>query len=1529
MKFIDQIEALKEKRIKTYQDDIDVFLSIYRGSINITKEYNGRQLLEMLQNADDAKATCVKIELDTQRHKLRIFNNGEPFSVGGIESLMLIHASTKHTGEFIGNKGLGFRSLLNWSSKINILTNGCKISFSEAIARHVYENHIVKSQQKRDELCRSRDYDSGTLLFPILGIPRVEAHDTEGGTTVEVYYDPGFLESIECQLQEIYPEILLFLNNLESIDVEIDGAKIKHFKRSKSSGSDFDSITIGGYKWNVFTREGELPLQYRDPNKKTPEKYQVKIALSDNLPSQSYSLYNFFPTKLEVKLPCIIHATVELESSRNHLIESEKNKFVFEEIFSLLQVCHSYLKSKDVNWEPYKLINHGEKFDRGVWAQGMHQKSLLDGLYENLNEYKENATTYPTIGKGYVSSQDYALYTPEFSQYWLERSPLSFPELLLPQGNLDILPRDYKEDIFRSRMNQFANEIKLDDFNARVELIELLARVTEKHADSLRLGINLLVNNHPTTPEIITNKTCFTPDGNQMSGRIVVPSYVQIDFVNDSLYKQLVDAFKPQFSDDPKTTNARELQRLVRRVVNIQAYDSANIRKQITARTKSYLTELKDNEEQQKHVVREFVKIMHHNYKIVGSQLDKLEDEITLISQSGDLTPARNLFLGNTYSSGKLTQAIYDGVYDDTNYLAGLSEWGISVDEDPLLIDQFFTWLGVNQYYVAKEEYAADYWSNSLVNQFLETGAKKAYYIKESIFKESGVKDNKFHSIGNMSDVKRLNVSQILLLVMTCEKIRNELFHMPEIKFKYNGDRYTRSSHSYLRHQFIQTGLFTSFIVEELSEDLLEIVNQGNKIDYQLLSSDEFPKMDIYPILKKLGAKDGFDSLLPSEIYNLLNRIALNPMAQSGRGMAKINKLALESLIKNNQTTHKPVDLKLFAKRNGKGEFVDCDQIYYSDNKTLPVHISKDLWILDLPKRTGERNVAKYLGVKTFDELELEICPDAIVTSNLQCQFDDLFHQLKPLLLTYRLFSPTLKRAIQDQDLKKQAAAAIKSCKVILVKQCDYRFQGQDYHLEPYSYLSNDEEYYLHIGDCHTIEELQKNSKIRDSFAEIICMRFKINECKSEFRHIFRNEIIDTKHEILIDFQEDDCREISSLMGVNQLALDFWTKVCLSLNLKPVGPTNSEKEFYEQIEKITLSDFTAEDYLAINYQNFDNQKSFDMLCNLVEKGCSIEELTPNGLQAWHKSKFMQLHQDYDSLFTINLWAMLEHDKSQQKLYVSKLEEYKYLNLDILASEVKCELRPDYELFFKKNIKEYYGVALQDQHAKSNERVNLYQDVLDEFDVEERDITDKEVRSVLYFEGNADLIRNYLGTITNSDKPISHKTEPDEVGSCDIVWAQARKAKQKNTSGAKPKSTRSVSYNKKIDQRKSALGKKAETEVIKSLREKFGMHNVKWVSSYSDQPIKDDNLGYDAEYCVDGVWRMLEIKYSTDGKFILTQNEKTVGMSQINPYDLALFDGSKIFLIQDVFKFNEDETFDTNEKFSVAVKDYYLAMNCEE
>ena len=107
------------------------------------KGYHGREILELLQNADDAyqksieldeKPECeLEVEIIYKNNVLIVSNTGTFFDKDGIKAIVQGNNSPK-AGKLIGNKGTGFRSVLNWANRIRIFSGNFNVEFSKEIA---------------------------------------------------------------------------------------------------------------------------------------------------------------------------------------------------------------------------------------------------------------------------------------------------------------------------------------------------------------------------------------------------------------------------------------------------------------------------------------------------------------------------------------------------------------------------------------------------------------------------------------------------------------------------------------------------------------------------------------------------------------------------------------------------------------------------------------------------------------------------------------------------------------------------------------------------------------------------------------------------------------------------------------------------------------------------------------------------------------------------------------------------------------------------------------------------------------------------------------------------------------------------------------------------------------------------------------------------------------------------------------------------------------------------------------------------
>jgi hypothetical protein len=166
-----------DERKQVFSIDAGELIGGYNREKAHAKDYHGREILELVQNADDSGIKFPrpnKVLVKLTEKALFVANTGTPFSPDGINSLMVSDNSPKQLlkTKTIGYKGLGFRSILGWSSSIIISSGALTIGFDPDLAANWLEDLRKKSKgksnpkmEKRRILCTQRPW-SGIYFRP-------------------------------------------------------------------------------------------------------------------------------------------------------------------------------------------------------------------------------------------------------------------------------------------------------------------------------------------------------------------------------------------------------------------------------------------------------------------------------------------------------------------------------------------------------------------------------------------------------------------------------------------------------------------------------------------------------------------------------------------------------------------------------------------------------------------------------------------------------------------------------------------------------------------------------------------------------------------------------------------------------------------------------------------------------------------------------------------------------------------------------------------------------------------------------------------------------------------------------------------------------------------------------------------------------------------------------------------------------------------------------------------------------------------
>ncbi len=275
-----------QQQLQTFLDELKNGTTNYRtiSSLDgqVAQEYAGRCVLELLQNAHDAlreapegDAHRIAFVLSTgARPTLLVANTGVPFRPSDFEGISRLGQSHKDPNESVGNKGLGFRSVLDvcsspaiWSTPWNCKGEGFRFRFEPGVRDEIVQaiSQLIKQglsttapwgagrplvDWSPDQLGRLRERIKDEQFDPAeqaqrylspyqFPLPAVDPPpdvarllDCGYATVVRLELDGGehgstdaAAESIADQLADLDGRSMVFLEHLKEVVIEIDEAE--------------------------------------------------------------------------------------------------------------------------------------------------------------------------------------------------------------------------------------------------------------------------------------------------------------------------------------------------------------------------------------------------------------------------------------------------------------------------------------------------------------------------------------------------------------------------------------------------------------------------------------------------------------------------------------------------------------------------------------------------------------------------------------------------------------------------------------------------------------------------------------------------------------------------------------------------------------------------------------------------------------------------------------------------------------------------------------------------------------------------------------------------------------------------------------------------------------------------------------------------------------------------------------------------------------------------------------------------------
>lgn len=1480
------LDDLLAKKKKLYRDNPDEMLGDYKRELETAEGYNGRQLLELLQNCDDEGAKEVLIKLDTTNSTISISNDGTPFSEKGYRSLFIANLSSKTSKKkYIGNKGLGFRSIINWSSEIEIISNNLSLKYNPQNLKAVFENLFTK--EERIKILNEEGLKEDVVPLPMLSIPEITQHtqNIHNATTIVICYKELFFEDIIKQLNGLTSDLLLFLRNIESIKfLGIDGKNdIICLREELPADGNFvhkeQQLILNDRIWTVYSIEEELEEKYSDENKKEKELYQISIAIEQNMAYSADFLYSFFPTNIKLKQPYVLHATFDLDPTRNQINDTPKNTFILKKIVAFTIDLAKHIAKEKVTYEPLKILFHPHKADTLMNFQ----------YYDLIEDAIKTQPLFPCINETYQTLKEVIFISNPMSALLKDihgEEILNCHLILVDDDAINTLIKTYEVDSKISVLKDFhliINSLSALDLSIgqRAKFITLLYQnLRGENLQGKRL--QLLIDDKQNL--IDGYRDIYTSPTNDK--KLKVPDFAKIHFIDPLLFETILKFYKAE--DYEKRGKARFVYDILKDFCNIHSYEPATLAEKIVRATNEFLNKKDDNDEKVK-LIQEMMHCLYYNYRSQSDRTKISLENIPCLTKAGTIKHINELHLSTKYPIGENVEILFDTIYSASDYIASPDMLGFEESEPVEFIESFLIWLGVNEFFKFIKAEEKEYYGKG------RSLAHHPFLLFTKTFRGDTNNytgyDVNYVSIKRLDEIfKKLDVVKLIVLAYIDKNLRTQLNNQDQkdlIRLRYNGEIPIYNTPSYLKYKVLDFYKTTGFLLDEKFAWINDV-----QIDYnhQLFQKFSLNKIRVKEILLNLGAVEAVNDLSIEALSAAF--VKFNNKFPDGSGSQQFYKKALSHYDLHGEKLTKKI--KLFGKTNNDIGLFNQTSIYFSDNNFLPISLSSAYPIFNFPLRAGAKKAIEFFEINDLHSLRVNI-EKVTFFQRLESEFLEYFNSIRPYIIAYRLEAIEKEDVINDQIVRLKNLR-FKFCAELICKVVEEEFSLADHN---YIYNPKDKTYYIKVNEDTTTESLRQSPLFVDNFSEILLNAFATSSEKQQFESLLRDtkETIDYNIGKLLG--DNALEEAKNLLGLVNSKTNFWNIIFTLLNI--MLPKNEMEQ-----EKIISSLLGAENF-NINYNDIANLKNLPTLSELFKKlDITVRDFNEISLNKI-STKALNLKNLNNHLSTLEnrikqgIWNYLQKIPDEQKLllnYFNRIEliknEYEYL-----SDEIKSDFSFDCPSANLTLLKKHLQFINFDKLSEEITFLNIYKRNKNAFNQEEIILveSDPELHSLLYFD-DKDVHKKFIDFNKDKSTLPTHSIVKQVSDSLAISVEYSTNLK---TFSKTLELHKSSIYNpgSKNGLHNKAIGNIAEdlafNKLIELYGEKFVIHKSK----------ETEWEHYDIKYSKDGGenWIYVEVKSAAMNKFIITVWEKRFGESKSDEYEIWVWRNEKFTVLKDFYKNN--------------------------
>ncbi|HIF9519098.1 TPA: DUF3883 domain-containing protein [Photobacterium damselae] len=318
-------------------------------------------VFELIQNAEDnhysagvePKLHFELLDIDPTgtagaKGCLAIYNNEEGFELKNVRAVSSVGGSTKKNSKdsgYIGEKGIGFKSVFSVTPSPHIYSNGFQFSFRDNDEKTGLGYIIPYWEETVPNVVREKLITYNTcILLPLRDDPERDC-----------------LLKIRQELNNLDTSLLLFLNKIIELTVNLDGSTRRYAKEEHDSYTALINESEGRITTTDYIVRKKtilVPEELKESKRENVTKRELCLAFPITTSSRKHKVYSYLPTEIHSGLPFLVNADFLLPASRESILvdrewnlwmQSELANFASKEINELVTTEPS---SRSFHWIP-------------------------------------------------------------------------------------------------------------------------------------------------------------------------------------------------------------------------------------------------------------------------------------------------------------------------------------------------------------------------------------------------------------------------------------------------------------------------------------------------------------------------------------------------------------------------------------------------------------------------------------------------------------------------------------------------------------------------------------------------------------------------------------------------------------------------------------------------------------------------------------------------------------------------------------------------------------------------------------------------------------------------------------------------------------------------------------------------------------------------------------------------------------------------------------------------------------------------